>query len=154
MLSNRDRGAPRVSTRGRHLGTRWSVDLGRRVSDGRRDRSVRLPPAQRLEVLAAIYPDSADPGGDGIAGPFPATQGRRPNAKRLRHLGCRQVPGLPQLKHPPVATAVLVPVDVPGSPAPIVGGGQTQKPPPAPPATLRPPRFPDTLGGGKGPTLQ
>src|SRR5712691_8485376 len=122
MLSNRDRGAPRVSTRGRHLGTRWSVDLGRRASGGRRDRSVRLPPAQRLEVLAAIYPDSADPGGDGIAGPFPATQGRRPNAKRLRHLGCRQVPGLPQLEHSPVTTAVLVAVHVSGNPAPKVAG--------------------------------
>jgi hypothetical protein len=42
---------------------------------GRRDRSARLPPEQRLEVLAAIYPDSADPGGDRIAGPVPATQG-------------------------------------------------------------------------------
>jgi hypothetical protein len=56
-----------------------------------------------------IDPDPTDPGCRGIDGSLAPPQGRGPDSERLGHLR-RKVSSRPQLEHPPVATAVLMPV--------------------------------------------
>src|SRR2546428_4388335 len=62
-----------------------------------------------------------------------------------------EVPRLLQLEHSPVTAAVLVTVDVPGSPAPIVAGEGGGPPPAATPAWGACPGFPRPPPGGRGP---
>src|SRR2546428_11880539 len=97
-----------------------------------------------------------DPGCLGIDGSLPAAQRRDTDPERSGDIRRCEVPSLLQLEHSPVTAAVLVPVDVSRSPAPIVAGQEAGHPPPPPPPAgvflvfPRPPAGGGGLGSQKG----
>ena len=77
---------------------------------------------EMLDVLKEVSSDIPDPDSGAIPGALPPAERRDTDPERPGDIRRCEVTRLLQLEHSPVTAAVLVPVDVPGSPAPVVAG--------------------------------